>query len=273
MSDDTSRQSFLGSDSDHIFALCKVGIVGLSGGGSHIVQQLAHVGVLNYVAIDPKNMAKKHLHRIVGATAEDVEKKTPKTKIAERTIRNLRPLANVNAVVGTWQENQLSLRDCTVVFGCVDSYSEREQLDRFCRRFLIPFIDIGMEVFALGDSYHIVGQTVLSSPGHPCLRCMGIVTEGNLKDEAAKYGAAGSRAQVIWPNAVLASSAVGLFVQLVCPWHKLSSASAYLEYNGNTPALTPSPRMEFAINMPCLHFSRTDIGDPLFDLENSKMSG
>jgi hypothetical protein len=267
VTDDASRQSFLGNDSERIFALCKVGVVGLSGGGSHIVQQSAHVGVLNYVAIDPKCMAQKHLHRLVGGTAEDVKRKTPKAKIAERIIKGIRPSANVEAVVGTWQENQLSLRDCTVIFGCVDSYSEREQLDRFCRRFLIPFIDIGMDVFALGDSYHIVGQTVLSSPGHPCLRCMGIVTEENLKEEAAKYGAAGPRAQVIWPNAVLASSAVGLFVQLVCPWYEPSSASAYLEYNGNTPSLTSSPRMEFVINTPCPHFLPTDIGDPLFNLE------
>jgi hypothetical protein len=175
----------------------------------------------------------------------------------------------VDDIVGTWQANQMSLRASTAIFGCVDSYSEREQLDRFCRRFLIPFIDIGMDVFALNESYHIVGQTVLSSPGHPCLRCMGIVTDENLKEEAAKYGAAGPKAQVIWPNAVLASSAVGLFVDLVCPWHKPSSASAYLEYNGNTPSLNPSPRMEFAINKPCPHFPTTDIGDPLFALQAS----
>lgn len=267
MKDSESRQAFLGPDSELIFSLCKVGVVGLSGGGSHVVQQLAHIGVLNYVAIDPKNMAEKHLHRLVGATADDVKQSTPKVMIARRVIKCVRPIASVDALLGTWQENQLALRDCTIVFGCVDSYSEREQLDRFCRRFLIPFIDIGMDVFSIGDSYHITGQTVLSSPGQPCLRCMGIITEENLKEEAAKYGKAGPRAQVVWPNAVLASTAVGLFVQLVCPWKKLSSASAYVEYNGNTPSLVPSPRMEFAINSPCPHFAMTDTGDPLFDLE------
>ena len=44
---------------------------------------------------------------------------------------------------------------------------------------------------------------------------MEIITEEKLKEEAAKYGAAGPDAQVIWPNGVLASTAVGLFVQLV----------------------------------------------------------
>lgn len=267
MTDELSRQAFLGDDSDRIFALSKVGIIGLSGGGSHVGQQLAHVGVLDYIVIDPKKMAQKHLHRLVGATADDVNKKTPKAKIAERLINSIRPNANVKAIVDTWQENQVWLRDRTAIIGCVDSYSEREQLERFCRRFLIPYIDVGMRVFAIGGSYHISGQTVLSSPGHACLRCMGIITEEKLKEEASKYGAAGPAAQVIWPNGVLASTAVGLFVQLVCPWHKLSSASAYLEYNGNKPTLMRSPRMEFAINTPCPHFRTSDVGDPMFILE------
>jgi molybdopterin-synthase adenylyltransferase len=267
MTEDISRQSFLGPDSDRIFASCKIGIIGASGGGSHIAQQTAHIGVLNHVIVDLKNMAQKHLHRLVGATAKDVEDKTPKAKIAERTIKSIRPTAKVNALVGNWQENQRALRDCTVIFGCVDGYSEREQLDRFCRRFLIPYIDIGMDVLKFDESSRIVGQVVLSTFGHPCLRCMAVITEDNLRDEAANYGSAGARPQVIWPNAVLAASAVGLFVQLVTPWHQLSSASAYLEYNGNTPLLTPSPRMEYAVNQPCTHFSAKDIGDPFFNLE------
>jgi hypothetical protein len=96
---------------------------------------------------------------------------------------------------------------------------------------------------------------------------MGIIADSNLKDEAAEYGAAGPRAQVVWPNGVLASSAVGLFVQLVSPWHKLSSASAYLEYNGNSSTLVPSPRMEYAIHQSCIHFPTADVGDPFFQLE------
>lgn len=173
MTAESSRQSFLGENSDQVLASCKIGIIGLSGGGSHIAQQAAHVGVGNYVVIDPKRMAEKHSHRIVGATAKDVERKTPKVRIAQRVIKNVRPYTKVDAFDATWQEKQLYLRDCTTVFGCVDSYSEREQLERFCRRFLIPYIDVGMDVFASDNSYHISGQTILSSAGQPCLRCMG----------------------------------------------------------------------------------------------------
>ena len=46
------RQSFLGVNSQSIIQSTKVGIVGLGGGGSHVVQQLAHIGFLNFVIFD-----------------------------------------------------------------------------------------------------------------------------------------------------------------------------------------------------------------------------
>ena len=53
----------------------------------------------------------------------------------------------------------------------------------------------------------ISGQVILSMPGHPCMRCCGFITDERLKQEAERYGAAGARPQVVWPNGVLASTA------------------------------------------------------------------
>ena len=39
-----SRQSFLGPDSEALISRCTIGVPGLGGGGSHVIQQLAHVG-------------------------------------------------------------------------------------------------------------------------------------------------------------------------------------------------------------------------------------
>ncbi len=61
MKRDFSRQSFLPANSEAMLASIKVGVIGLCGGGSHIVQQLAHVGVLNYVVLDPDGMDKSNL--------------------------------------------------------------------------------------------------------------------------------------------------------------------------------------------------------------------
>src|SRR5215213_6060850 len=103
MNDDQSRQGFLGPESDRIFASCKIGLVGASGGGSHVGQQMAHLGVLKYVVIDPKNIAPKHLHRVVGATDEDVRRAITKVDIVRRLIKGVRPLASVQTFASTWQ--------------------------------------------------------------------------------------------------------------------------------------------------------------------------
>jgi hypothetical protein len=62
------------------------------------------------------------------------------------------------------------------------------------------------------------GSTILSSPGEFCMRCMGFLSDEKLAQEAARYGNVGGRPQVVWPNGVLASTAVGLAVDLVTNW-------------------------------------------------------
>lgn len=47
-----SRQSFLGPDSEARISRCTIGLAGLGGGGSHIVQHLAHIGFQRYVIYD-----------------------------------------------------------------------------------------------------------------------------------------------------------------------------------------------------------------------------
>jgi molybdopterin-synthase adenylyltransferase len=102
-------------------------------------------------------------------------------------------------------------------------------------------------------------------PGERCLRCLGVITDDLLAREAADYGAAGARPQVIWPNGILASTAVGLFVQLVTPWHRKSVGTAYLEYDGNTHTVTVSNRLTATEGKRCNHFSKIgDLGDPFW---------
>jgi hypothetical protein len=100
---------------------------------------------------------------------------------------------------------------------CVDSIGCRSELEAFARRFLIPLIDIGMDVHESSGEFSICGQAMLSMPGKPCMRCMGLVTDERLAEEAARYGAAGRKPQVVWPNGTLASIAVGFFMKLVAP--------------------------------------------------------
>ena len=260
MTRDLSRQSFLGPSSQSMLERIKVGFVGGGGGGSHIVQQLAHAGVVNSVLADNDIVEESNLNRLVGATARDVKTAKPKVAILSRLVRRLNPAANMQPLQGRWQDHQIHFRDCSVIFGCVDSFTERDELERFCRRFFIVYIDIGMDVIAYPDGHRIVGQVVQSFPGSHCLRCLGIVNDHKLALEAKRYGAAGGRPQVVWPNGVLASTAVSVFMRLVTDWGP-KSESVYLEYNGNDSILGESGVLKALRNEQCHHYDDIELGD------------
>lgn len=268
MTGQLDRQSFLGAGSEAHLASIRVGTVGLGGGGSHVIQQLAHVGILHHALVDPDVIELSNLNRLVGGTLDDVRRKRPKVEIAARTIRGINPQADVQTFQAPWQEVAMNLRSCDIIIGGLDSVRAKDELDRFCRRHLIPYLDMGMDVHQVGTAYLIAGQVVLSSPGRPCLRCMGITSEASLATEARAYGAAGSRPQVVWPNGILASLAVGLAVQLVRPWHRRTIDCAYLEFDGNKHTVRPSPRLQALGERACPHHPLDETGDLRFDIRS-----
>lgn len=260
------RQSFLGASSERILSDCRAAIVGLGGGGSHVVQQLAHLGVKNFKLLDPDVVDESNLNRLVGATAEDALRHTPKTAVAARLIRGLYPEAAVVEIQERWQSAGDQLHDADVIFGCVDTFLDRDQLEHAARRYLIPYLDIGMDVHQHLAGISISGQVALSLPNGPCLWCMGILNEARLAQEASRYGAAGGRPQVVWPNGMLASAAVGFFVQLITPW-SARIGDVLLEYDGDLHTIQPSNRLQFLKNRVCTHLAGTDeIGDPFFSM-------
>src|SRR5260221_7222326 len=142
-SDWLTRQTFLGKVSDATVMSVKVAVIGLGGGGSHVVQQLAHLGVGEFVLVDPGRIDRSNLNRLVGGTVIDVAKKRLKTAIARRSVRRVNPAATVTIVSDDWRKKAELIRDCDVIVGCVDTYATRAELEVVARRFLIPYVDIG----------------------------------------------------------------------------------------------------------------------------------
>jgi molybdopterin-synthase adenylyltransferase len=261
------RQSFLGPDSDAILDAATIGMVGLGGGGSHVAQQAAHMGIGGYVNGDPDVIEDTNTNRLIGGTLADVAVSRPKVAIAERLIRGLQPNARIISVQNHWQAVVDDLKLCDIIVGAVDSFKEREQLERFARRHLIPYIDVGMDVHDLGKKGFLVsGQVILSMPGAPCMHCCGFITNERLEQEAKLYGAAGSRPQVVWSNGVLASTAVGLVTQVLTPWYPNPPGFVFLDYDGNKGTITRNARMELLKNHVCPHHPLDETGDPLFDI-------
>jgi len=258
-----NRQSFLGADSERLLANVHIGIVGLGGGGSHLVQQLAYLGVRHFTLFDFDHLTVSNHNRLIGGYFADIEQETPKIDIAVRMIRNICPDTVIRIARSRWEDDAQALQACDIAFGGVDTYQSRSQLEAECRRYLIPYIDIGMDLYEGQAGHQMSGQVILSLPGAPCMRCFGFLTEANLAKEAAKYGDTSGRPQVVWPNGLLASSAVGIFTDLLTGWSGSKDRVVYLAYDGNTGQVCDHIRLKYAPKV-CSHYPLAQAGKPKF---------
>ncbi|MHC5537081.1 HesA/MoeB/ThiF family protein [Singulisphaera rosea] len=261
MSERYSRQGFLGEAGQRAIETARVCINGLGGGGSIIAPELAHLGVQNFVLYDPDPSDESNLNRTMTLTIADVAIRTMKVEAARRRILEINPLADVETYACRWQDRPQALDGSTLVMGCVDSFSERQQIEACCRRLLVPYIDIGMDVHA-GDPPAMSGQIILSAPGGPCMFCMHFLTGEKIGREVANYGVAGGKPQVVWANGVLASTAVGIAVNILTGW--TTTTPIYLQYNGNDGTLAPHIRLRYIAPGPCPHYPVDQAGDPVF---------
>lgn len=248
------RQGFLGVGSEKVIKNARVAIIGLCGGGSHIAQQLAHVGVGNFDLYDYDHAEKSNTNRMVGLTASAARRQKLKVDVLERLIKSINPRAKVRKHPVRWEEDHLALRSCTAIFGCVDSYVARDGIERYARRYLVPYIDIGMDVHGGAGHYTVTGQVIMSLPDHLCMRCMGFITEQRLVEEAKRYGVAEGNPQVVWPNGTLASTAVGKFMSMITPWNEALLLPLYSEYDGNRFRVFPSNKLEALAGLTCTHY-------------------
>lgn len=267
---DFTRQSFLGAGSEQKLANTRVAIVGLGGGGSHVAQQLAHVGIGDIRLIDPQEIEDSNLNRLIGATENDVSHGTPKVEIAKRVIKAVRPWIKVEVAQTEWQNANDLIKDVHILIGCVDGYKQRMYLEGFARRYCLPYIDIGMDVIKLDEFAHaIAGQMILTFPRGPCMKCLGFLKQAEINQEEDNYGDAGINPQVVWTNGVLASLAVGACVRLLTPWFAWKEDYEWLEVDGNSQTIIKSDQPKHSIKGKCEHYSNTDVGDTFFKLNKA----
>lgn len=259
-----TRQSFLGATSQEVFETCVIGIIGLGGGGSHIIQQLAHIGFTKLVIYDDDVVEETNLNRLIGAKSMDVLAETPKLHIAKMMILGLLPHASIEAYGCAWQEKPEPLRKCHIIFGAVDTFQGRSEIEAFARRYMINYIDIGMDVHEGTDKPLMTGQVILSMPGFPCMRCLGFLTEERLAQEAAKYGATGGRPQVVWPNGLLASLAVGIAVDILTDWSGKIREQVYMDYDAGRMTVSPHPVSRRIREVVCPHYPESEVGPTIF---------
>jgi len=149
----------------------KVGVIGVGGTGSLVVEQLARAGLQDLIIVDHDEIEDSNISRLYGTVPSDIGKS--KVNVISRHALRL-GVSHVQAVSDSAirQDVLLKLRDRDVVFSCVDNDRTRAILNRFAYQYLIPLIEIGTRLDGRGGEIcAAAGRVVIAGAGLACLRC------------------------------------------------------------------------------------------------------
>jgi hypothetical protein len=168
----------------------KIGVVGCSGTGSLVVEQLARNCVGDLVLVDPERIEIKNLNRIPQATMDDALNKEYKVNVIARSIEAMRFGTQVTTITDDlYSFNAVkALSECDVLFGCMDSIDGRHLLNKLATAYIIPYFDIGVKLFAdgVGGIDQICGTVHYLQPGGSSLLSRGVYTQEQLRAASMK---------------------------------------------------------------------------------------
>jgi molybdopterin/thiamine biosynthesis adenylyltransferase len=216
-------------------------VVGLGGGGSHVVQQLAHMGVGQIVGIDNDRADNTNRSRLVGLTWLDVFLRRRKIAVMRRLVQKIDRQVKFTGVPYALphQEAIDALKESDLVVGCLDNLHARADLQELAWRYLIPYIDIGLLIqpIAGGDVVSIGGHVAMLIPGEFCQWCIDMLTDKKLNAEAggrprSYFHGTDAQAQVVSFNGILASQAVSEVLQLLTGFAPPDPQMSLKKFNG-----------------------------------------
>ena len=163
----------------------KIGVVGCSGTGSPVIEQLARLGIGTLVLVDPDRIEEKNLNRILNSTLEDARRQTLKVDVARRSIKSM----GLGTEVFTYPKSLFNpevvsaIANCDVVFGCMDSIDGRHLLNRLATFYLIPYFDVGVKLVAdgFGGIDEVCGSVHYLQPGKSTLLSRNMFSEEQMR--------------------------------------------------------------------------------------------
>jgi len=161
-----------GPDIQRLLRRLHVGVVGVSGTGSPVVEQLTRLGVGRISEFDRDLFEDSNVTRVYGSSVGD--EGTNKTELSGAHVARIGTGTVVHAYPMHITDERAAklLRECDVVFGCTDKQAPRGILVQLALRYHIPVFDLGVKIEAEeGIIRGIVGRVTTLMPGEACLFC------------------------------------------------------------------------------------------------------
>lgn len=165
-------------------------VVGVSGTGSIVAEQLARLGFGQVILVDFDRVEDKNLNRILNSTQADADLKVLKVESMRKAIESYRGPGVARAVPETIVSRGAVLAACQadVIFSCVDSQEGRQIVDLIAAFFLMPAFDVGVTIPTRKskDSLAILdvcARVDYVRPGGPMLYGRGVYTQQGVRAE------------------------------------------------------------------------------------------
>lgn len=145
-----SHVAAFGEETFRLLGDMSIAVVGCSGTGAPLIEQLARLAPKELVLVDDDVVEVRNLNRIPNATREDAETKRRKVDVLADAIRRMDLGTTVRVVPhNLWSaEGVRAVAECDMVFGCMDSIDGRFLLNLLATDYVLPYIDVGVRLVA-----------------------------------------------------------------------------------------------------------------------------
>ena len=226
------------------FRRLSIAVVGCSGTGSPVIEQLVRLGVGEIVVVDHDCVEERNINRIINSTMADAIQKRFKTDVIGDSIERIGIKTRVIRVnANLWSPEVVrKVGQCDIVFGCMDTIDGRYLLNLLSTYYLQPYFDVGVRLDAVregskkGKIREVCGTVHYLQPGLSSLITRGLFTlqqvasaglqrtDPTAHDQQMKdgyiAGVQGSRPAVISVNMFAASLAVNEFLARLHPYRE-----------------------------------------------------
>jgi len=163
-------------------AATRVAVIGVGGTGSHVATQLSHLGIGGFLLIDPDIVEPTNRSRILGSDARSIGQ--PKVVVLADHIHRINPAAAVETEQASVIDIDPSiLATVDIILCCTDGHGSRLLLTEIAQQFLVPVIDMGIEIQSDLPFARAGGGVRLLRPGSACLHCMGVLDARLIREE------------------------------------------------------------------------------------------
>ncbi len=261
----------------------RIAVIGCSGTGSPVVEQMARNCVGSLVLIDPDHVEEKNLNRIINTTMEDARQCLPKVDGAARAVRAMGLGTEVKTYARTLFDREVirEISLCDIIFGCMDTIDGRYLLNKLAAFYMIPYFDLGVKIEAdgMGGVDQVCGSVHYLKPGGSSLMSRNVFNlehvraAGLQRTDPSQYkkllsegyirGGNEDRPAVIQLNSLIASLAVSELLARLHPYridpngdyatNRISLSHGIFDHEADCPPCAMLSR----------HMGRGDIEPPL----------